>query len=892
MYSVVKISRWYADPSSMDFPRSHTPGKPRRWIRYLFLCLVAAYLVALGASYYQRGHLQPEEIPENRSFVTVAAVRGDQTVSGSIRVAYRDYPATEGPQGLPVVLIHGSPGDADVFDRLSDQLSGPRRLIVPDLPGFGYSTHDLPDYSFQAHAVYVWQLLDRLGIRRAHLVGFSMGGGVVLNMARLHPERVVSLTQLSAIGVQEMELLGDYYLNHAVHGVQLGGLWLLKVGLPRFGWLNRGNMGVEYARNFYDSDQRPLRGILKSYNGPMLILQGRSDPLVPYQVALETHRLAPQSELVLFDNNHFMVFQDPRPLVPPLVAFLDRVEAGKVATRATASPERISAAALPMDTRHWPKPGFVTAAVLLISLALATFVSEDLACITAGVLVAEGRMSFLFAASACFLGIFVGDFLLFLAGRLIGRAALRLPPLRWMVKEGSLASSSEWLNRNGATTILISRFVPGTRLPTYFAAGVLHTPARKFLFYFLIAPLAWTPLIVGVSAGLGLPFMHSGFLSRQPLSIKLLFGGVVIFAVTRLALGLSTYRGRRRMARFWKRLVRWEFWPPYWFYPPVVAYILYLGVRFRGWTLFTAANPAIPASGFVDESKHEILDHLGGAQEWLPLHTFLPAGGVKERIEQAEAFMKENQLGFPIVLKPDAGQRGSGVVIARSQQQLREYLALAFPAILQEYVPGIEFGVFYYRYPGEETGHIFSVTEKRMPVLVGDGKRTLERLILDDDRAVCMADFYEHKNAERVGEVPAEGERVQLVEIGTHCRGAIFLDGGYTITPALEKVVDGIAKTFDGFFFGRFDIRVPTMEDFMAGRNFKIVELNGVTSEATHIYDPKLSLWEAYAVLFRQWRIAFEIGAQNRANGSRVTGPFELLRMVREYKVRSKAYSE
>jgi len=125
-----------------------------------------------------------------------------------------------------------------------------------------------------------------------------------------------------------------------------------------------------------------------------------------------------------------------------------------------------------------------------------------------------------------------------------------------------------------------------------------------------------------------------------------------------------------------------------------------------------------------------------------------------------------------------------------------------------------------------------------MPVLLGDGKRTLEELILADDRAVCMSDFYLSKNSERTHEVAAAGESVQLVEIGTHCRGAIFLDGGETITPDLEEVIDRIAKTLDGFFFGRFDIRVPSRQDLMAGRNLKIVEVNGVTSEATHIYDP------------------------------------------------------
>jgi pimeloyl-ACP methyl ester carboxylesterase/membrane protein DedA with SNARE-associated domain len=828
-------------------------------------------------------------------------VLGEKALPTQVEIAFLDVPkkdtsienpsANQNADKFPVVLIHGSPGSADVFDLLISNFKGPRRIIAPDLPGFGESSHELPDYSFTAHAVYVWQLLDKLNIRRAHLVGFSMGGGVVLNMARLAPERVVSLTQLSAIGVQEMELLGDYHLNHAVHGVQLAGLWLLKSALPRFGEMNQSDMGVGYARNFYDSDQRPLRAILQNWNGPTLILQGRKDPLVPPEAAQETHRLVPQSEIVLFPGNHFMVFQDPRPLIPPLNDFLRRVEAGVATTRATAASDRRALADQPMDTGHWPKPGFITLFVVMISLALATFLSEDLACIGAGVLVAEGRVSFLVATFACFVGIFVGDMLLFFAGRYIGRPALGRAPLRWLMRPDSLDSSSEWLRRNGAIAIWASRFVPGTRLPTYFAAGVLHTSAKKFVGYFVAAAAVWTPLIVGFSAGLGLPFMHSVYLQRQPLSIKLLLGGAVIFSLARIVMKITTYRGRRKMVRFWKRLTRWEFWPPYVFYPPVVLYVAYLGIRFRGWTLFTASNPGIPASGFVGESKHEILDHLKDAEEWLPRFTLLPAGDPAHRAQQAEEFMRRHQMDFPVVLKPDAGQRGAGVAILRSCEQIREYLDHAsFPAILQEYVPGKEFGVFYYRYPGEERGRVFSITEKIMPILTGDGKRTLEELILADDRAVCMSDFYERINAQRTREVPAAGEKVQLVEIGTHCRGAIFLDGGYAITPALEKVIDKIAHTFKEFYFGRFDIRVPSAEDFMAGRNVKIVELNGVTSEATHIYDPKLSLWAAYKTLFEQWRIAFEIGARNRESGVRPTSVGELIVQMRQYSRQSKEY--
>src|SRR5262249_41701973 len=152
---------------------------------------------------------------------------------------------------------------------------------------------------------------DRVGIERVHVVGFSMGGGVALNFADLAPHRIASLTMLSAVGVQEMELLGDYRLNHGLHGLQLAGLWLLREGLPHMGWLDNARFGVSYARNFYDSDQRPLRQVLLRYQGPMLIVHGRRDIRVPVEAALEHHRLVPQSELYLIEDNHFTVFTHP-----------------------------------------------------------------------------------------------------------------------------------------------------------------------------------------------------------------------------------------------------------------------------------------------------------------------------------------------------------------------------------------------------------------------------------------------------------------------------------------------------------------------------------------------------------------------------------------------------
>jgi hypothetical protein len=147
-----------------------------------------------------------------------------------------------------------------------------------------------------------------------------------------------------------------------------------------------------------------------------------------------------------------------------------------------------------------------------------------------------------------------------------------------------------------------------------------------------------------------------------------------------------------------------------------------------------------------------------------------------------------------------------------------------------------------------------------------------------------MARFYLDKQKDRLWDTPAPGEAVQLVELGTHCRGAFFLDGAAVKTPALAEAIDRVSRGFAGFYFGRFDIRTPSVEDFKRGENFKVIELNGVTSEATHIYDPGHGLLAAYRTLCQQWRIAFAIGAQNRARGVPPTPVRALIRLLAEYR--------
>jgi hypothetical protein len=134
-----------------------------------------------------------------------------------------------------------------------------------------------------------------------------------------------------------------------------------------------------------------------------------------------------------------------------------------------------------------------------------------------------------------------------------------------------------------------------------------------------------------------------------------------------------------------------------------------------------------------------------------------------------------------------------------------------------------------------------------------------------------MAKVYLARFRERLSWVPAPGERISLVDIGNHCRGTIFLDGSDLCTPALEAALDEVARGYTGFAFGRFDLRAESAEALRAGRGFKIMEVNGVTSECTHIYDPKHHAFHGWRTLCAQWRLAFQIGAAQAKRGARVS---------------------
>lgn len=526
----------------------------------------------------------------------------------------------------------------------------------------------------------------------------------------------------------------------------------------------------------------------------------------------------------------------------------------------------------------------------LLGLAAATLVSEDAACLTAALLIVNGSASAIDAIAACTIGIFAGDVGLWLLGRLgavsLSRAksGVSVSPVinaaeRYLARAKQHPASRQLLNR-AAHAIVVSRFLPGMRLPLYVAAGAFGVPFRRFATWSGVACCVWTPFIVLTAGRLSsVAAMLAPNAGAHALELQA-GGALVTLPVVGVMRAIGSTSIRTRIAAKLARWRRWEFWPMWLFYMPVALWLVWLTIRHRGVTM-TAANPGMPDGGTVGESKFDILASLP-PDVVVPSFRLEPEQ-VGARLARVRAETSRRAWTFPLVLKPDVGQRGTGVRLARDWNDVRDYLAnVRDTAILvQPWDPGpYEAGVFYVRHPASARGRIFSITDKVFPEVIGDGVTSIEGLIWQHSRYRMQAATFLRRLGARAQDVPASDERVRLAMAGNHAQGTLFRDGRHLITPELEARIDAVARQIPGFFIGRFDVRYRSVEQFTRGEAFAVVELNGATAESTNIYDPDRSLLSAYRTLFEQWSLVFSIGAANRRLGAATTSVRRLIGLI------------
>lgn len=310
-----------------------------------------------------------------------------------------------------------------------------------------------------------------------------------------------------------------------------------------------------------------------------------------------------------------------------------------------------------------------------------------------------------------------------------------------------------------------------------------------------------------------------------------------------------------------EKLTKWEHWPTAMFYVPNLPYAFYLAFKAKHLAFFSAVNPAIKSSGNGTESKYETTMLI--PERYRPKSIL-----VKPNSEFNTVLIKieEQQIQFPLIAKPDIGFRGLLVKKIYSETELKEYLnKYKINIIIQEFLDfENECGVFYHRNPQNNQGHITSLTLKRFLAVTGDGKSSLKELILNDDRARLYIELFSDIHQERLTEIPKEKELIKLTAIGNHSKGTQFLNGNHLINESLTKTFDKLSVLIPGWYYGRVDLKYNSFSALENGSDFKIIEINGILAEPTHIYDSEnYTYFKALKCIRNHWKSIYEIAIIN-----------------------------
>jgi membrane protein DedA with SNARE-associated domain len=737
------------------------------------------------------------------------------------------------------------------------------------------------DYSPEASARAVLAALDALGVERAHVLGAGHGGAVAIEMTRAAPGRVRSLALVSSVGAQEFELLGNHLVNKIVYGFHFVFIRAAEDVIPHFGLLDRLSVNTAYARLFWDGDFTGIKNALREYAGAVFIAHGEDDLLVPADAARYSARLARDAETYFAPGGHH-VFERERAgeLAERLGKFIHSVETG---TRAAVSAPAEDPGAPPpaAGSRLW---------VLMLIIIVCAFVAEDPTCLAAGLLVAQGVLSFTAAAIACLVSILIGDFTLYLVGYALGRPALRKAPLKWIIAEYEIDRMAGWFEKRGFQGLMLivtSRFIPASRLPTFVCAGVMRLSMKRLWILFFVAAAVWTPLIVWFGEAVGGNVVEE-FERVKSMAMWIILG--LLFAVwflMHVLVPAVTWRGRRMLVMKTRRWARHEYWPVWLLHGPVAFYRAFCGLkRFCGGIL-TAANPGLGwLGGCTGEAKSETLGRFAAASKVAPVAAWapVPAGGkggapLEARVESVRRFMAENKLAYPIALKPDIGDNGIGINKISNDAQLAEWLGqYADAALAQRWVDGEEYEVLWCRKPGERHGRVLSVVEKRPPSVTGDGRRTLEELIWADDRTVSRGTLYLRLNWRRASEVIPAGEVVRLSSVGTWACGVQSVDRQELRTEALAAALDRAADASDGgLHCVVYDLRVPDAASLRVGAGWTVTGISGADTVSSRLRDQYVRLGYALASARRQIRVACEAADAARARGVRAASFWGML---------------
>lgn len=244
-------------------------------------------------------------------------------------------------KGTPLVLLHGYPLDRTIWNDVAEMLLDDFDLIMPDMRGFGQSDVMEADRSIMAYASDVAGLIERLGIRKAHVAGHSMGGYVALAFARTYPRQIAGLGLVASQQLADTEdrksarhATAEQILKNGVGEVVDGMSPQLSPNTEIQAFVrrvisNQRPMGLAVALDAM-AGRPDSTDVLRSFSAPAVIIHGASDALIPVERAREMRLLLPAAHyLELTGVGHMPMMENPAAVAEAL-RFLGPIKRGSV----------------------------------------------------------------------------------------------------------------------------------------------------------------------------------------------------------------------------------------------------------------------------------------------------------------------------------------------------------------------------------------------------------------------------------------------------------------------------------------------------------------------------------------------------------------------------------
>lgn len=226
-------------------------------------------------------------------------------------------------RGSPMLLVHGYPLDRTIWERVATMLEADYDVIMPDLRGFGSSDVMEADRSITGYASDLAGLLERLKIRRAHIVGHSMGGYAALAFARQFPEKTAGL------GLVASQVLADSEERKASR--QASAREIMDQGVAsvaeamvtklspdkavqdavRAIILRQRTLGLSVALDAM-AGRPDSSDVLRAFSAPAVLIHGDADELIPVERGREMKNLLPAARyLELAGGGHMPMMENP-----------------------------------------------------------------------------------------------------------------------------------------------------------------------------------------------------------------------------------------------------------------------------------------------------------------------------------------------------------------------------------------------------------------------------------------------------------------------------------------------------------------------------------------------------------------------------------------------------